>query len=122
MNLQTVIVRNPATLEKIAELPVAHSNDVAIAVTRARKAQQTWAQTSFAERARLLYRLRDLLLDEGDKLADILTSETGRPRDEVYGNEIFYLCNAIGAWAKNSERYLRRQKISPSFPLVKVKK
>ena len=122
MNLQTVIVRNPATLEKIAELPVAHSNDVAIAVTRARKAQQTWAKTSFAERARLLYKLRDLLLDEGDRLADIMTGETGRPRAEVYGNELFYLCDAIGSWAKHSARYLSAKKITPHFPLLKTKR
>jgi acyl-CoA reductase-like NAD-dependent aldehyde dehydrogenase len=118
----TIQVRNPATLELIQELPVASPAEVALAITRARQTQSSWQQTSFAERARLLYRLRDLLLDEGDKLADILTGETGRPRAEVYGNELFYLCNAIGAWAKHSERYLRRQKISPSFPLVKVKK
>ena len=118
----TIQVRNPATLELIKELPVASPAEVAAAFARARQAQSRWQQTSFAERARLLYRLRDLLLDDGDKLGEILTSETGRPRAEVYGNEIFYLCNAIGAWAKNSERYLRRRKISPSFPLVKAKK
>src|SRR6185503_7349615 len=122
MNPQTVIVRNPATLEKIAELPVADANNVASAVTRARNAQQTWAKTSFAERARLLYRLRDLLLDEGDRLADVLTAETGRPRAEVYGNELFYLCNAIGTWAKKSEAYLQPTRIKPHFPLVKAKK
>lgn len=118
----TIQVRNPATLELIQELPMASPAEVAAAVARARQAQANWQQSSFAERAHLLYRLRDLLLDEGDKLADILTGETGRPRAEVYGNELFYLCNAIGAWAKHSERYLRRQKISPSFPLVKAKK
>ena len=115
-------VRNPATLELIQELTIATPVEVGAAVARARQAQSSWQKTSFAERARLLYRLRDLLLDDGERLADILTSETGRPRDEVYGNEIFYLCNAMGAWAKNSERYLRRQNISPSFPLVKAKK
>jgi len=70
----------------------------------------------------LLYRLRDLLLDEGDKLADILTAETGRPRAEVYGNELFYLCNAIGTWAKKTETYLQPTRIKPHFPLVKAKK
>src|SRR5678810_256129 len=122
MNPQTLVVRNPATLEKIAELPVAHSNDVAIAVTRARKAQQTWAKTSFAERAKLFYKLRDRLLDEGDRLADIMTGETGRPRAEVYGNELFYLCDAIGSWAKHSTRYLSAERIRPCFPLLKAKK
>jgi acyl-CoA reductase-like NAD-dependent aldehyde dehydrogenase len=118
----TIQVRNPATLEMVRELPVTSPAEVAAAVTRARVVQAGWQHTSFAERARLLYRLRDLLLDDGDELADILTSETGRPRAEVYGSELFYLCNAIGAWAKNSERYLRQEKISPSFPLVKAKK
>lgn len=70
----------------------------------------------------MLYRLRDLLLDEGDKLADILTAETGRPRAEVYGNELFYLCNAIGTWAKKTETYLQPTRIKPHFPLVKAKK
>ena len=118
----TIQVRNPATLGLVKELPVTSPAEVAAAVARARQAQANWQHTNFFERARLLYRLRDLLLDDGDKLADVLTSESGRPRAEVYGNELFYLCNAIGAWAKNSEGYLRKRKISPSFPLVKAKK
>ena len=96
--------------------------EVVAAVERGREAQAIWQQTSFAQRAQLLYRLRDLLLDEGEKLADILTAETGRPRAEVYGNELFYLCDAIGIWAKKSAAYLRPEKIRPHFPLLKAKK
>lgn len=118
----SIQVRNPATLELVQELAVATPAEVAAAVARARQAQAHWQRTSFTERARLLYRLRDLLLDQGDRLADILTSETGRPRAEVFGNELFYLCNAIGAWAKHAERYLKPETISPSFSLVKFKK
>ena len=62
------------------------------------------------------------MLDEGDRLADIMTAETGRPRAEVYGNELFYLCDAIGSWAKKSAHYLREKTIRPQFPLLKVKK
>jgi acyl-CoA reductase-like NAD-dependent aldehyde dehydrogenase len=114
-------VRNPATLEKVAELAITSAADVEAAVDRARQAQRKWQTTAFRERARLLYRLRDLLLDEGDKLADILTAETGRPRGEVFGNELFYLCDAIGVWAKRAEDYLAPQRIKPTFPLVKAK-
>jgi acyl-CoA reductase-like NAD-dependent aldehyde dehydrogenase len=119
---QTIRVRNPATLEHITELPVESATDVSAAVTRARHAQASWQTTSFSERATCLYRLRDLLLDDADRLADILTAETGRPRAEVYGNELFYLCNAIGAWSKRAEEYLRPTRIKPHFPLVKAKK
>ena len=122
MNSQTIQVRNPATLEHVAELAIASPAEVAAAVKRGRHAQGVWQQSGFSERAHLLYRLRDLLLDEGDKLADILTAETGRPRAEVYGNELFYLCNAIGTWAKKTEAYLRPTRIKPHFPLVKAKK
>jgi acyl-CoA reductase-like NAD-dependent aldehyde dehydrogenase len=118
----SIIVHNPATLEKIAELPVASPADVRLTVERGREAQYAWGQTSLGERARLLYKLRDLLLDEGEPLADILTAETGRPRAEVYGNELFYLCDAIGVWAKKSAAYLRPEKIRPHFPLLKAKK
>ncbi|HUF43336.1 MAG TPA: succinic semialdehyde dehydrogenase [Verrucomicrobiae bacterium] len=122
MSAETIIVRSPATLQRIAELPVAQTAEIAAAVARGRQAQTVWQRTSFSERARLLYRLRDLLLDEGERLADILTSETGRPRAEVYGNELFYLCNAIGSWAKRGARYLRPKRIRPHFPLLKAKK
>jgi acyl-CoA reductase-like NAD-dependent aldehyde dehydrogenase len=119
---ETIEVRNPATLKPIAALPLASSAAIAAAVNRGREVQAQWRTTTFAERARLLYRLRDLLLDEQDKLADVLTAETGRPRAEAYGNELFYLCDAIGVWAKKSKRYLRPINIRPHFPLMKFKK
>jgi acyl-CoA reductase-like NAD-dependent aldehyde dehydrogenase len=122
MSGDSVIVRNPATLENVAELPIATANEVKQAVERARKAQAAWSQTNLTERSGLFYRLRDLLLDDAENLADILTSETGRPRAEVYGNEIFYLCNAVGLWIKKAPIFLRPEKIRPHFPLLKFKK
>jgi acyl-CoA reductase-like NAD-dependent aldehyde dehydrogenase len=122
VSADSIIVRNPATLKKITELPIRSPADVSQAVERARQAQLAWSQTSMAERSRLFYRLRDLLLDESEKLADVLTAETGRPRAEVYGNELFYLCDAIGAWAKKGPNFLRPETIRPHFPLLKFKK
>jgi acyl-CoA reductase-like NAD-dependent aldehyde dehydrogenase len=119
---QTIQVQNPATLEKITELAVASPADVAAAVGRARKAQATWQTKSFAERARLLYRFRDLLIDEQERLADILTSESGKPRGEVYGNELFYLCDVIGFWAANAAKFLKAEKIRPHLFMFKTKK
>ena len=122
MESEKIQVRNPATLENITDLEVASPADVAEAVSRGRKAQLQWAKTSITHRAHLLYRLRDLLLDEQEKLADILTAETGRPRAEATGNELFYLCDAIGVWAKKSAGYLKPKTIRPHFPLMKAKK
>ena len=122
MATQTILVRNPATLEKITELQSASSGDVAAAVDRARQAHTIWRNTSFPERARLLYRFRDLLIDEQERLAEILTSESGKPRAEVYGNELFYLCDVIGFWTSNAAKFLEPETIRPHMLMFKTKK
>ena len=64
MSRVSINVRNPATLDEIADMPAASGAEVGRAVERARLAQARWRETGFAERRRLFYRLRDLLLDE----------------------------------------------------------
>jgi acyl-CoA reductase-like NAD-dependent aldehyde dehydrogenase len=122
VNAQTIQVQNPATLEKITELAIASPADVAAAIDRARKAQATWRTRTFVERATLLYHFRDLLIDEQERLADILTSESGKPRGEVYGNELFYLCDVIGFWAASAAKFLKAEKIRPHLFMFKTKK
>ena len=120
MEKSTLEIRNPATLEKIAELPVATPEEASQAVGRARQAQSLWQRKDFAERAKPLYRFRDLLIDHQDEIAETVAAETGKPLAEVYGNELFYVCDAIGFWAKNAARYLRPEKLRPH--LLKTKK
>jgi acyl-CoA reductase-like NAD-dependent aldehyde dehydrogenase len=122
VNPQIIVVRNPATLETVAELPVAAAADISAAVTRARTAQVVWQAKSFADRARVLHDFRDLLIDEQERLADVLTSETAKPRAEVYENELFYVCDVIGYFAKNAERFLKPQKIRPHLFMFKTKR
>lgn len=122
MKDQTIQVRNPATTEKITELAIASPAEVAEAVGRAREVQSIWRTRSFAERGALFYRFRDLLIDEQERLADVLCSESGKPRAEVYGNELFYLCDAIGFWAKNAAKFLRTEKVRPHLWMLKTKK
>jgi acyl-CoA reductase-like NAD-dependent aldehyde dehydrogenase len=120
MKSDTVEVHSPATGEKIASLRAVSAAEVARAVAKARAAQALWAEKNFRERARVLYRYRDLLIDHQEKMADVVTAETGKPRAEVYGNELFYLYDAIGFWAGNAAKYLAPEKIRPH--LLKTKK
>ena len=122
MSSESITVRSPASREKIVDLPIATSAEVAAAVARGREAQSAWQETSFAQRAAIMYRFRDMLIDEQEKLADILTSESGKPRDEVYGNELFYVCDVIGFWARNAEKFLRAQNIQPHLLMFRSKK
>ncbi len=111
---------NPSTGKRVAEVPIQDRAQVAAAVERARRAQRAWAATSFRERARLLLRYRDVLIDNKERVADVLTSETGKPRADAFSVELFYVCDAIGFWAKRAEGFLAEQTIRPH--LLKTKR
>ncbi len=113
-------VRNPATLELVAEIPAVDEAGVREAVARGREAQAVWAAMTFTERGRLLRRFRDAIVDHRDRLAEVIAAETGKPRADIYGGELMYVCDAIGFWAKNAAAYLADQKITPH--LLKTKR
>ena len=70
---------NPATGERLAELPIAGAAEVDAAVEAARKAQPAWAAMTGAERARILRRAAELLRERNDELAALETRDTGKP-------------------------------------------
>ncbi len=109
----TVVVRNPATGERIAEHPAADRDAVAAAVARARRAQAGWAALGIAERARALKRLRDLIVDRKDEIAAVVSAETGKPRHDVLTNELLIVCDGIGFWGRRAARWLADEPARP---------
>jgi betaine-aldehyde dehydrogenase len=79
----TLITTNPATGEKLAELPVAGPAEVEAAVAAARAAQPAWGALPGAERARILRRAAELLRARNDALAELETRDTGKPIQET---------------------------------------
>jgi acyl-CoA reductase-like NAD-dependent aldehyde dehydrogenase len=115
-----ITVTNPATLETIREIPVTDAAGVRNAIQNARQAQQQWCGLSFRERGAALKRFRDVIIDNKDRIADVIAAETGRPRSDVYPSELFGVCDAVGYWAKHAAAYLANEKVRPH--LLKNKK
>ena len=84
-----LIVQNPATNATIAELPQDNAHSVAAKYLAAHAAQPVWAALPLATRISMLTRFRDALKSDVERLAAILTSETGKPirqaRNEING-------------------------------------
>lgn len=70
-------VLNPATEEVVATVPAATPQDVDAAVTRAARAQEQWAATAPADRARLLRRFAAQVDDHLEELAQLEVREAG---------------------------------------------
>jgi succinate-semialdehyde dehydrogenase/glutarate-semialdehyde dehydrogenase len=102
-NGATLAVHNPATGEKLGQVP-----DVGVAETRraieaASRALPAWAAKTAKERAVLLRRWFDLMLAHQDDLAVLMTAEQGKPLAESKG-EIVYAASFIDWFAEEGRR------------------
>ncbi|MEW2388022.1 aldehyde dehydrogenase family protein [Streptomyces venezuelae] len=70
-------VLNPATEEVVASVPAATASDVDAAVARATRAQEKWAVTAPADRARLLRRFATTVDEHSEELARLEVREAG---------------------------------------------
>jgi acyl-CoA reductase-like NAD-dependent aldehyde dehydrogenase len=82
-------VHNPATGERIADVPADDAASVIARTARARAAQPAWAARPLAERQACIRRFRAALESGVDELAATLTAEVGKPirqaRNEING-------------------------------------
>ena len=76
-------VRNPATGEVIARVPMGGAAEVDAAVRAAREAFPAWRRTSVVQRARYFFKLRTLMDARVDDIARFVTMEHGKTLDEA---------------------------------------
>ena len=79
-------VFNPANGEKIREVNLANKDDVKLAIECAVKAGKEWAATPSLTRSRVLFKFKDLILRDMDKLALELTTEHGKILSDSVGS------------------------------------
>ncbi|KAI9817231.1 MAG: hypothetical protein M1827_001344 [Pycnora praestabilis] len=71
---------NPATKEKLWDVPIATKEDVNDAVEAAQRAFPSWSQTPFEERARLVTQFADAYAEHEKEFTDLMVEECGKPR------------------------------------------
>src|SRR4051812_37416301 len=80
---------NPATGEKIADVPADDAQAVAAKAQQARAGQPAWARRPLSERKACIERFREGVIRDLPKLAEVMTRETGKPikmsRNELNG-------------------------------------
>ncbi|WP_274424283.1 NAD-dependent succinate-semialdehyde dehydrogenase [Chelativorans sp. YIM 93263] len=81
----TVEVTNPAAGQTIGTIPKGGRTETRRAIEAADKAFHSWKKTSANERAVLLRKLHDAIMDNQDALAELLVLEQGKPLAEAKG-------------------------------------
>lgn len=78
-------VFNPATEEVLGHVPLSSKAEVDDAVQAAKAAFPAWSRTPVPRRARVLFKYQQLLVDNWEELARIITLENGKSYTEAYG-------------------------------------
>ncbi|RED49665.1 CoA-acylating methylmalonate-semialdehyde dehydrogenase [Aestuariispira insulae] len=78
-------VYNPATGEVIAKLPYASRSEVDKVVQNALVAAEAWGDTSVPKRSAIIFRFRELLVQNKEKLAEMLGREHGKTIPDALG-------------------------------------
>ncbi len=96
-------VTDKATGEVITRVPDMGAEDARRAIAAADAAFKTWSKTLAKERAIILRRFYELILDHADELALLLTREQGKPLSEAKG-EVTYGAGFVEFNAEQAKR------------------
>ncbi len=99
----TLAVTNPATGEVLGTVPDMGAAETARAIAAAEAAWPAWRRRVAKERARILRRWYELIMDNREDLAVLMTAEQGKPLTESRG-EIIYAASFIEWFAEEAKR------------------
>lgn len=96
-------VRNPANNDILAVLPRMDAENVVRATNVANEAFQKWKNTTAVQRSKILLKMADLMTQNSEDLAKIITLESGKPLAEARG-EIMYATSFYEYYAEEAKR------------------
>ncbi|AGW94176.1 NADP-dependent succinate-semialdehyde dehydrogenase [Cupriavidus sp. DF5525] len=96
-------VTNPATGERVGQVPQLGAEETRQAIEAANRAQPAWRARTAKERSALLRKWFELIMANQEDLARIMTAEQGKPIAEARG-EIAYAASFIEWFAEEGKR------------------
>ncbi len=96
-------VHNPASGELLGTVPDMGADETRHAIDAAHAAFPAWAKKTAKERAQVLRRLHDLMLQHQDDLARLMTAEQGKPLAEAKG-EVAYSASFLEWFGEEAKR------------------
>ncbi len=99
----TIKVNNPATGEVLGSVPRMGTDETRRAIEAAEKALPAWRAKTAKERAKVMRKWADLMMENQDDLAVLMTEEQGKPLAESKG-EIVYAASFIEWFAEECKR------------------
>jgi succinate-semialdehyde dehydrogenase/glutarate-semialdehyde dehydrogenase len=111
-NGATLAVTNPATGEQLGTIPLMGAAETKRAIAAANAAWPAWRKKSAKERSVILRKWNDLILENTEDLAQLMTAEQGKPLTESRG-EVAYGASFIEWFGEEAKRVAGETLASP---------
>ncbi|MCD2514877.1 NADP-dependent succinate-semialdehyde dehydrogenase [Massilia sp. G4R7] len=114
----TITVTNPATGETLGTVPHMGAQETRRAIEAADKAWPAWRRKTAKERAAVLRRWYELMMENADDLALLMTLEQGKPLAESKG-EVGYAASFFEWFAEQAKR-IEGDVLEPPAPNLRI--
>jgi succinate-semialdehyde dehydrogenase/glutarate-semialdehyde dehydrogenase len=111
---RSIVSYNPATEEEIATVSALDGDGAADAVAAAKEAFPEWSKTRVKERQKILARWLEIMLEERDDLAKLVSMEGGKPANEARLVDVFPGLESLSYYSKYIDRMLAFREVKPN--------
>ena len=115
-------LKSPVDLSHIDTYECTSSEEISSIMTQAKVAQSEWKKTTLKERVELMHRVADVVIQQQDRIMDVVMRETGKPEQEAMSMEVFSAVDSLVFYAKRAQKWLADKKIKMHGPMQFLKK
>lgn len=106
MSEEQLVGVDPRTGEALPPIACTPASELDLLVARAREAGEVHARRPIAERALLIREAAEAILEDGERLAELITLETGKPAAEAWLHEVAPTAELGRHWANEGPELL----------------
>ena len=103
-------------------LPNLTATEITAGVERAAEAQKRWAARSVRDRLRVLKRFGELLCEQKEKVAAVISREAGKPEAEALSTEILVVLDTVKYLSDYAPQFLLPEAVPHGNPAMKLKR
>lgn len=110
---------SPSDRQLLGRVKITQPGDVKRAVERARRAQQQWRRTSFAQRREVLSSALARVLDDADRICEHVVRDTGKTRENALTGEVWTVAAKLRWTLAQGQKHLEPVRVSTGLLLHK---
>lgn len=107
------ISMNPANGETLGKSKINTRAELEEIISKARVAQKEWAETPLKIRTKKVLQIRNFLVNNIDKLSEIISRDNGKVRVDALTTEVLPAAMAVTYYCKKAAKYLKKKKFGP---------